>query len=672
MDVRKKSKFFGITVLVVSVLALTACKNRENIEDPSAEANAPPKSFSCYATNEQGERLEGFQSEKDGKWYLFVPSTQDTEELTLHYEGDIDEVPEVTMMQSNLPSVQISLNGTTLEEVHQDKNVKYGGNSFVLTDPGGKYDLAIESGMEIKGRGNSTWTLCDKKAYQIKFNDKISVMGMGQAKKWLLLANAADDSLMRNQLVYRMAEKLDMEFVPSFKYVDLWIDGEYLGNYLLGEKVEIGESRLNLAQPDGVLLEHDEGFYEEEEHWFYSDFMRKHFTVKEINEENPAVIAKAMDTFHTSVDTLMKYLQTTPSKEITLASLSERIDVDSFAKYYLINEFVLNREAFVSSFYWYQNGPKDILHLGPIWDFDTCMGNDGADPGVGHGEEHTLFTYLLAVPEFQARVAELYDEYKDIFASMIKDSVVLKEQIKESAAMNYLRWNVLGKPNPKTPEEYFGNTFDAAVSATQQWISNRVQDFTIAETIAVNSKVSDDCRSVELFMESDEPYENVVFAVWNLDSENNMVMWNSAAQMDGIWHSTVDLTDFDAAGMYQIDVYANDQSILCTTGCVYVPEATKPLYQLEVQLSDDNSQMLITLKNLAPCTDVRFAVWSVQDGQDDIQWFESKRTGHGKWETTVDMSLYQRNGKYCIHAYDNRVDGLDMLDETTINVEKIN
>ena len=88
--------------------------------------------------------------------------------------------------------------------------------------------------------------------------------------------------MMRTQLVYRMADNLGMTYVPSFRYVDLWIDGEYRGTYMLGEKAEIGSSRLDLQEDTGALFEHDETFYQEEDYWLYSTMLEKHFVMKEL------------------------------------------------------------------------------------------------------------------------------------------------------------------------------------------------------------------------------------------------------------------------------------------------------------------------------------------------------------------------------------------------------
>ena len=470
--------------------------------------------FSCYTYDGQNHEINGYYSEPDDTWYLFLTSSQSVTGSMLYYTGSIDSVSNgqldtetatvreafaksgdeveltdtggkvhrVVAMRSNLPSVYIDLETATLDDIHSDKDKKHKGNSIYITDLDDEYNLTVENSLEIKGRGNSTWREYEKKAYQIKFDEKTSVLGMGKAKKWVLLANASDDSMLRTKLVYDMAENMDMDYVCDMEYVDLWIEGEYRGTFLLGEKVEPGSSRLDLSDDAGALFEQDEAFYHEEDYWFYSQSLGKHFVLKEIVEEDDEIIAKAMADFEDSVDDLMRYLYYTNPDDVTLNMLSTMIDVDSFAKYYLINEYVLNKESFASSFYWYKDGADDVIHLGPLWDFDTCIGNDGAQYTESYGDNHTLFHYLLAAPEFNQRVHELHGEYRDELESMEPDVDRIKQEIALSAEMNYIRWDVLGQPNPKGGADFHA-AFDDAADAVQEWLAERAGAFEIKKPV---------------------------------------------------------------------------------------------------------------------------------------------------------------------------------------------
>ncbi|MBO5657522.1 MAG: CotH kinase family protein, partial [Agathobacter sp.] len=280
-----------LIALVLGVIILVICLSGEQ------------KDFFCYTYDGMGNPIKGYYAKEEEIWYLFVTSSQEMKDVKLRVEGKVEQTSkgslneelgeitgafaknedsvELTMsngkvirviaMQSDLPSVYIDLNGTTLDIIHGDKDAKHTGNSIYIQDEDKTYNFGVENTVEIKGRGNSSWREYEKKGYQIKFLEKTSLMGMPAERKWVLLANSSDDSMMRTQLAYHMADDLDMDFVPEFQYVDLWIEGEYLGTYMLGEKVEQGANRLDLDQPTGALFEHDEAFYAEEPYWFYSD-----------------------------------------------------------------------------------------------------------------------------------------------------------------------------------------------------------------------------------------------------------------------------------------------------------------------------------------------------------------------------------------------------------------
>lgn len=177
----------------------------------------------------------------------------------------------MTVMQSTLPSLYVTLpDGVTLADVHRDKNVKYAGTGVNLTAPSGTYaDIAVTDA-QFKGRGNSSWAFYEEKGYQIKFDKKQDVLGMGKAKKWVLIANSGDDSMLRNQVAYHISEEINMAYTTEFRYVDLWIDNNYRGTYQLGEKVEIGDERVALVdQQYGAIFERDNYYYLSEENWFY-------------------------------------------------------------------------------------------------------------------------------------------------------------------------------------------------------------------------------------------------------------------------------------------------------------------------------------------------------------------------------------------------------------------
>lgn len=655
--------------------------------------------FNCYTFDGQNHVINGYWSEQDAAWYLFVTSTQEVAEADIYYAGSISEtssgvldteagmvkdafkqsgdaveltgedgsVYRVVILQSNLPSVYIDLENTTLDDIHADKDKKHKKNSIYITDPNGAYNLTVENSLEIKGRGNSTWREYEKKAYQIKFDEKTSVLGMGEAKKWLLLANASDDSMIRTKLVYDTAKQLDMGFVCSLEYVDLWIEGDYRGTFLLGDKVEPGASRLQLSNDAGALFEQDQAFYKEEDYWFYSDLLNRHFVMKEIVEEEESIITDAMADFDASVDALVQYLYDTPSEDVSLEVLSTMIDVESFAKYYLVNEYVLNKESFNTSFYWYKDGPEDVIHLGPLWDFDTCMGNDNSSYTESYGYNHTLFHYLLAAPEFYQYTMEIMETHRAEFGGMSEMAETLKQQIADSAHMNYIRWDVLGYPNPKGGADFYP-TFDEAVEAVQSWLEHRAAVFTVTENKAVTSTISEDCYDMTIRFSDDLTYEKVDFVVWSLaNGQDDLTWYNGVLCEDGSWQCVVDLSNHNSAGLYRILVYTDGERETVTThGYNYAETACTQRYPLAITIGDERDILNVVLENSSNFDAVSFAVWSAENAQDDLQWYDAERNADGFWEYDIDLNKHTINGKIYLYVYKKTGTNLERITSEVI------
>ncbi len=181
---------------------------------------------------------------------------------------DSSEDPEM-----DLPAIHISLNDCTLEEIHDGATgIPYEGNTLDLD--GKEY-----TNVRVKGRGNSSWKM-PRRSYQIKLPSRDSVLGMPPAKKWLLIANYADASLMRNKLMYDLAAQI-MDFAPQSEFADLWIDGDYQGVYLVCQRIATGKTSLNLKSEQGILAEIDTFYWHDTDSYFKSNYSPAVFTLKD-------------------------------------------------------------------------------------------------------------------------------------------------------------------------------------------------------------------------------------------------------------------------------------------------------------------------------------------------------------------------------------------------------
>lgn len=184
------------------------------------------------------------------------------------------EIPEETapdsivwMYSENIPAVFIDTKSGSAEQIHADKNVKETGEISVL-EADGSISLRMPLAY-IKSRGNTSFTSFEKKPYQIKLTDAVSLLGMDAAKKWIFISNAPDTTLLRNALSRKLAGQLDLAQSKDGVFVDLYLNGEYAGNYYVTEKVEVHKNRLPITDMEKMteLTNNNEEFNVYETAW---------------------------------------------------------------------------------------------------------------------------------------------------------------------------------------------------------------------------------------------------------------------------------------------------------------------------------------------------------------------------------------------------------------------
>ena len=394
---------------------------------------------------------------------------------------DNSEDPEM-----DLPAIHISLNDCTLEEIHDGATgIPYEGNTLDLD--GKEY-----TNVRVKGRGNSSWKM-PRRSYQIKLHNRDSVIGMDPAKKWLLIANYADASLMRNKLMYDLAAQM-MDFAPQSEFADLWIDGDYRGVYLVCQRIATAKTSLNLKSEQGILAEIDTFYWHDADSYFKSNYSPAVFTLKDSPaddmEKEDSLARKSFSDFE---DDVRRFEDLLYAEEKDWEQISSMINVDSFVAFYLLEEFSENPDSCRTSLYIYQDGPNDVLHMGPVWDFDKALGyaqkgKYGGDPErdyvsniqeyMGTENDCTWYTELLKIPEFQDAVQEYYQTTaRDVFLSsgqLIED---YRHRIAKSAEYTESIWPVaeIAENCGHDPVQF--SCWNDAVDYLKNWTKKRIQYF---------------------------------------------------------------------------------------------------------------------------------------------------------------------------------------------------
>lgn len=433
--------------------------------------------FSIYIENNENI-INSY--DKNGDKYLFVPKDIDLSELVIHYTGNIETIENaelnkdakeiignfenessftiilengqsknIIIMQSDVPAIFVNLsNNITINTVNSGKkDTKYEG-SLNVTGCENVKDNISQNNIEFKGRGNTSWAM-PKRSYQIKLAKKSNFLGIGNSKekKWVLIANYQDPTLMKNKIINDLCVQSGLARCPSCSYADLYVNGDYVGNYLVCDKIEIKDNRINLSDPKGVLIELDNAYYHEEDYYFQSK-RGKFYAVKEaVSDGNDSLTRQAMNSFKISLDALEDELY---SSNPSWSRISKMIDVESFAKYYLINEFAKNPDEYFSSCYMYKDGDNDVIHMGPTWDYDASFGSGYRTTGKETNVDFTLTFFgnimqrLYVFPEFAKIVNEIYsNKIKPILNSTNVNQI--SDTISKCSKINTLVWSDYSK-----------------------------------------------------------------------------------------------------------------------------------------------------------------------------------------------------------------------------------
>ena len=402
-------------------------------------------------------------------------------------------------VSTDLPTLNITLADTdtsrnTLSYVHASKDNKV-PTTMTLEDPTGAFSIATPVAGEIKGRGNYTWSL-PKKPYQIKFADNTGVLGMASSKTWVLLANAADASLMRTKVAFEFADKIGLPYTPESRWIDLRVNDQYLGNYLMSEKTEVKKNRVELKHDQGVLVELDNNYGLSEDYNFRTSTSNTLFVLKEAKSDVPKLSegplpAATLAGWNDVKNTLNRVDQLLAAPTVDWAALSAIIDVDSFVKFYWVYELAANPELSQSSIYFYKDGPDSKLFAGPVWDFDSSMGNYDRAPQFG-SNPITDYAKSISIIRNQGngwyhqlfRTQQFYDRAQALWNQSIKNEALLmpakisawEAQLNKSAANNFSRWRVLGQPTFLVAGlgKTYHPTYAGEVGYLRDWIKARV------------------------------------------------------------------------------------------------------------------------------------------------------------------------------------------------------
>jgi len=359
--------------------------------------------------------------------------------------------------KTDLPAIYIETfdgNGIYSKDVYEYCRLHYVDETGYVTS----YDS-----VSIRGRGNSTWNL-SKKPYKIKFLTKEKFLGKGYAKtkKWTLLANAGDKTMMRNAVTSAMGEFTSLKFNPAAKFVDLILNNQYQGTYQISDQVDVRPHRVNVTEQDYPLTETSDitGGYLLEVDGFragncfvtsgYGAPVRIHYPDEdEIEVSQTNYIKNHVGKFETAL----------ASSSFSDAERGYRayVDTASLIDWYICTEVSANIDGFYSTYFYKEQG-DDRLFWGPLWDYDIAYNNDQrvkSEQGLSSSVRSLMVDIayngskkwvirMWEDPWFQQTV---YQRFKELLEAglvnhMLQTIDSLQQVLSQSQALNYRKWGI--------------------------------------------------------------------------------------------------------------------------------------------------------------------------------------------------------------------------------------
>ncbi len=364
------------------------------------------------------------------------------------------------------------------DEVYTDAKIS------VINDDG-KYEMS-DIATSVKLRGNSSM-YSEKKSYKIKFGEKQNLLniGDGKGKTWCLISNCYDGSLLRNLTVYHFAEFLDgISYSPNCRSIELYINHEYQGVYLLCEDVNINKNRVaiseepNEVENNGYLVEMSR--YAEDNKF---DIDTATYEVKSDLSETQSIKNQQLNYISGCIEKAYNALKSGNEKE-----LRKYIDLESLVDIYIGNEIVKNVDAGWDSFYMYKDAGGKLC-FGPMWDFDLAMGNancvKGFESWAGFNPYNVLnvnansnpwFCHALSKSWFRDLVKKRWNNLQGKINGIPKTVIKEAQTNYKSYCRNFERWDVLGKQVYIEPAEISAlTTFRQHYNYLSSWLNNRIK-----------------------------------------------------------------------------------------------------------------------------------------------------------------------------------------------------
>lgn len=428
------------------------------------------------------------------------------------------------MQSANLSTVFVNTNSGDSQKLRASKEYEESAQ-FCMIDEKGR-EILTASLKSINGRGNTSFNSYEKKPWNIEFDKKQKLFDKEAEQKYVLVSNGSDPTLVRNDLMRRMEKAMEIPYTEIGEFVDLYLNGEYQGNYYLCEPVRVGAQRISITNMEkkmekylGKAMLKDAAAYETEGRKALNlpaldaindfDFTGGYLLERDYIERYEKEYENTPSSFRTKdgecfvvkspkycsakqIDYIASFVEQVENAilsregidEISGKTYEQLLDTESFAKRYLAEEISKNFDAGVSSMYFYKDSDNvdARLFLAPGWDYDMCLGNykdwmadvsespEGLTRLTANDGSSDWFDALYEKEDYRALVKEYYWQFAHPFLEKELPELIsrYREELGASTKLNHCRWE-----NDLKEHVYYTDV-DAAFAILEQYANDRM------------------------------------------------------------------------------------------------------------------------------------------------------------------------------------------------------
>ena len=325
--------------------------------------------------------------------------------------------------------------------------------------------------LTVRGRGNSSFMM-PKYGMKLEFEDKVSLFGMPRSKDWALVANFGDKTHLRNYMMTRLSEWLGAKYTPKMQFVELYLNRNYMGLYLLTETVKVAKYRVNIEKNDSTFLVEKEDTKKYDPPYVITDDFNYIYHIKspkEPSEESQQLLLDHLNLFENFLTHQYRY----PRDEIV-----KWIDLDDYLLFYWVQEYSKNEDGNYARSVFFTWTKGEPIHFGPLWDFDLAFGNASRErnqnPEDWYIRTYRLNYYVMNSPVVDSAASAYWRKHSDTFYELI-DSIPVYRSIIERAIKNeYRRWPVMQNTENWALKDPY-DSYDEAVETMVDWMKKRYQ-----------------------------------------------------------------------------------------------------------------------------------------------------------------------------------------------------